>query len=427
MFLELDVEVSFSFDSSSTTGFEFNSLGASLLTVLRVIYAIVRLSSEPCGLDVTISTRYDWSVARQSTSYSLRLWNLRNLTLQQECYLTTFLSITRDLNRQHKTFARLYDAAASPASRLRSAGSLAIKVTVPKKTSLLSLSSRLYHVIMKLKCKARRYLSLFSCNSESHMTNYFSFKLSTDVEKNPGPSQSNTDSHETTIKPVIQSASSIMQLVSPVILMRSRLYELGLQAKDVGGAGDCFFRSVSHQLYGNSNDHMQVRIAGVQYMRDHPERFVESNTDNSWLRYLNDMCIQGTWSDALIVQAVADALNVVIHIVESNPGFSPITTVYPVQERNSLSTITIGHIDECHYVSTTPLQSNASISMYNKSTTDIQSSINKQILCPYMQYVSLLSNHVLTRILQHCRLSMNMHVCFMKSVICTVLAKCLLL
>ena len=36
-------------------------------------------------------------------------------------------------------------------------------------------------------------------------------------------------------------------------------------------------------------------------------------------------------------------------------------------------TITIGHIDECHYVSTTPLQSNASISMYNKSKFYIQS------------------------------------------------------
>ena len=36
-----------------------------------------------------------------------------------------------------------------------------IKVTVPKKTSLLSLSSRLYHVIMKLKFKARRCLSLW--------------------------------------------------------------------------------------------------------------------------------------------------------------------------------------------------------------------------------------------------------------------------
>ena len=136
-----------------------------------------------------------------------------------------------------------------------------IKVTVPKKTSLLSFSSRLYHVIMKLKCKARRYLSLFSCNSESHMTNYLNFKLSTDVEKNSVPTQNNTDSHETTIKPVMQSDSSIMQLVtvSPMILMHSRLYELGLQAIDVGGAGDCFFRSVSHQLYGNNNHHMQVR------------------------------------------------------------------------------------------------------------------------------------------------------------------------
>ena len=47
----------------------------------------------------------------------------RNVTLQ------TFLSSTRDFYRLHSTFARLYNAAASPASRLRSAGSLAIKVS----------------------------------------------------------------------------------------------------------------------------------------------------------------------------------------------------------------------------------------------------------------------------------------------------------
>ena len=160
-------------------------------------------------------------------------------------------------------------------------------------------------------------------------------------------------------------------------------------------------------------------------MRDHNERFVESN---SWLRYLNNMCIQGTWADALIVQAVADALNVSIQIVESNPGFSPITTVNPVQERNSLSTITIGHIDECHYVSNTPLQSNPPISMYNKSTIDIHSSINKHfIMSIYAICFSLLSNHAVTGIVQHCRLSMNMDVCFMQSVMCTVFAKCLVL
>ena len=47
------------------------------------------------------------------------------------------------------------------------------------------------------------------------------------------------------------------------------------------------------------------------------------------------MSIQGTWADALIIQAVADALKVTIQIVKSNQGFAQLTTVYPVQERNT--------------------------------------------------------------------------------------------
>ena len=103
-----------------------------------------------------------------------------------------------------------------------------------------------------------------------------------------------------------------------MILMQSKLDNLGLQVirVEVGGAGDCFFRSVSHQLYGNNNHHMEV-----QYMRDHPERFVESNTENSWLRYLKDSCIQCTWADVLVIQAVADALNVSIQIANPMQAF----------------------------------------------------------------------------------------------------------
>ena len=114
-----------------------------------------------------------------------------------------------------------------------------------------------------------------------------------------------------------QNHSSTMQLTSPISsenLMQSRLGKLGLQISvDVGGAGDCFFRSVSHQchqLYGNSNHHMRIHTAGVKFMRDNRG-------------YLNNMSIQGTWTDALIIQ-----------IVESYQGFAPLTIVYPVQERN---------------------------------------------------------------------------------------------
>ena len=54
-------------------------------------------------------------------------------------------------------------------------------------------------------------------------------------------------------------------------------------------------------------------------MRNNPERFIESSTDHSWLRYLAYMSHQGTWADALVIQvdeAVADALNLTIHIIE---------------------------------------------------------------------------------------------------------------
>ena len=105
------------------------------------------------------------------------------------------------------------------------------KMAIPKKAYLLSFFSRHYHRIMKLKCKARRCLSLFSCNCVSHLINYVNFKLSKDVEKNPGPTQYNTNHHEVINRPFMQNRSSTMQLNSPISsenLMQSRLGALCL-------------------------------------------------------------------------------------------------------------------------------------------------------------------------------------------------------
>ena len=51
------------------------------------------------------------------------------------------------------------------------------------------------------------------------------------------------------------------------MLLQSRLAQQGLSTLDVGGAGDCFFRAVSHQLYGEPSCHTNIRCVGVQYMR----------------------------------------------------------------------------------------------------------------------------------------------------------------
>ena len=55
--------------------------------------------------------------------FSLHHWNVRNLTLHLGMLPYKSIEI---FFRLHNTFARLHNAAASPASRLRSAGSLAI-------------------------------------------------------------------------------------------------------------------------------------------------------------------------------------------------------------------------------------------------------------------------------------------------------------
>ena len=87
-------------------------------------------------------------------------------------------------------------------------------------------------------------------------------------------------------------------------------------------------------------------------MRNNPQRFTESSTDHSWLRYLAYMSHQGTWADATVIQAVADALNLTIHIIESNPGFALVTNISPVNSETDATVIDIGHLEETHYVST---------------------------------------------------------------------------
>jgi len=62
------------------------------------------------------------------------------------------------------------------------------------------------------------------------------------------------------------------------------------------------------------------------------------------------MSCQWTWADAIIIQAVANCHNLSIHIAESNPTFSPVTVVEPVNVTNGLN-IYIGHLNEFHYVS----------------------------------------------------------------------------
>ena len=147
-------------------------------------------------------------------------------------------------------------------------------------------------------------------------------------------------------------------------LLISRLNQLGLMPLDVGGGSDCIFKAVSHQLFGTSNVHSDIRPNGIQHLRGNPEcLFIKSVTEHSWLEYLSNMSREGTWCDAIIIQAVSNNYNIAIHIIEPASNFAELNVVHPVMdviETETPQNIYIGLVDEIHYVSTIPIASSVS-------------------------------------------------------------------
>ena len=159
---------------------------------------------------------------------------------------------------------------------------------------------------------------------------------------------------------------SLSTNLASVSRLTVRLAAIGLRPFDVGGQGDCFFRSVSHQIYGDAAMHINIRMAGIRYLIDHREIFIHSLASETWESYINRMSIAGTWCDNLIIQAVANALNCVIHIVSSEIcSQSQSIIITPSLEDRRDSYITIGYLSGLHYVSTKPLaESNNHIQQY---------------------------------------------------------------
>ena len=150
---------------------------------------------------------------------------------------------------------------------------------------------------------------------------------------------------------------------SDMSVLTTRLACIGRKPVSIVGDGNCFFRSVSHQLYGTENHYPQIRALAIQHLKNCPEHFVEYNTDQSWLQYLQNMSTLGTWADANI-QAVANTNSLRINITESALNFSEstiISSIYTEPAGRNARDFYIGHLDELHYVSTMPITQSFSV------------------------------------------------------------------
>ena len=83
----------------------------------------------------------------------------------------------------------------------------------------------------------------------------------------------------------------------------------------------------------------------MRYLKENPERFIESIIDSSRSECLSNMSLQGTWANHIIIQAVTDAMNLKIHIIESDSNIREVTLIEPANTTtNIIRAIYIGHI-----------------------------------------------------------------------------------
>ena len=91
------------------------------------------------------------------------------------------------------------------------------------------------------------------CCTMMHNVSDQNILLSGDVELNPGPRITCTTTGE-----------EIISFNDPDFVFKYRLLRYNLRPLDVGGEGDCFFKAVSHQLYGVPSHHLQIRSQGIK-------------------------------------------------------------------------------------------------------------------------------------------------------------------
>ncbi|XP_057429955.1 OVARIAN TUMOR DOMAIN-containing deubiquitinating enzyme 11 [Lotus japonicus] len=99
-------------------------------------------------------------------------------------------------------------------------------------------------------------------------------------------------------------------------MLSERLVTYGLTELQMEGDGNCQFRALADQLFGNPEYHKHVRRQVIKQLKHH-KKLYESYVPMEYKSYLKKMKKSGEWGDHVTLQAAADRFEAKICLVTS--------------------------------------------------------------------------------------------------------------
>ena len=134
--------------------------------------------------------------------------------------------------------------------------------------------------------------------------------------------------------------------------LQKQLRERNLKLVNVNGDGNCFFRAIAHQLYGDESQHQMVREEAVQEVIKNSNRY-RNFIAGSFDKYVSNLSTDREWADNAAIQATSNAFRISTEILNDSERI-PSYTILPFDKDSVASPqhVVVGYIGNVHYVST---------------------------------------------------------------------------
>lgn len=125
------------------------------------------------------------------------------------------------------------------------------------------------------------------------------------------------------------------------------LKERGLEIREQEGDGNCLFRAVSLQVYGDPSMHMDVRHQCLDHMAKDEEHFSQFVEDEDFSKYLKRKRTAGVHGNNPEIQAISELFNRPVEVFTPDNGATPLN-IFQSEYKTSDVPIRLSYQDN-HY------------------------------------------------------------------------------